>query len=661
MGMENGILTRTLRIDGMTCVNCQNRIARKLRSAAGVEAASASYTAGTATVTYNADAITVQEIVSIIEELDYSVRSSAPLPGGAAGTNRGREQGSRNVGILIIIVSVFVLARNFGFLNLFNAFPLAEAGMGYGMLFLIGLVTSAHCVAMCGGIGLSQTLSPTGSSAGGAGATTGAASSGGIAALRTLAGSGRARAFARPSLLYNAGRLVSYTAVGALVGALGQVISFSGALKGLVQLFAGVFMVIMGINMLGIFPALRRFAIRMPDFFARNMERETEAGAAGRGKGPLYVGLLNGLMPCGPLQAMQLYALSTGSPVKGALSMMLFALGTIPLMFGLGLLSSVLSGAFTKKVMTAGAALVVFLGLSMFANGWSLSGLASPLDMLGSGPGAGTLSTASYPGGGAAAEDGVQIVQSTLSSGRYPAITVEAGIPVKWTINAPPGSINGCNNRMIIREYGIEHRFTPGDNLIEFTPVKAGIFRYSCWMGMIRSSITVLDPAAVAAGDEENNYYDDDDIEEPEFAGFRIPVGEIGVAVIGEEEGRTVQRVTLELTDRGFVPAVVVVEAGVLTGLTFNNVSTRPGNFALRFPDYGQEVPIGAGETVLALAPRDDFDFSTADSEFYGYVKVVDDINAVDIEAVKAEAGGFETMIYPSSWFASGGGGARCH
>ena len=90
-------------------------------------------------------------------------------------------------------------------------------------------------------------------------------------------------------------------------------------------------------------------------------------------------------------------------------------------------------------------------------------------------------------------QNGVQIVNSTLLRNRYPAITVQQGIPVRWIIDAPPGSINGCNNRMIIREYGVNHTFKQGDNVIEFTPQKTGKFNYSCWMGMIRSTITVID------------------------------------------------------------------------------------------------------------------------------------------------------------------------
>ena len=274
--------------------------------------------------------------------------------------------------------------------------------------------------------------------------------------------------------------MISYTVVGGIVGALGSVISLSGGFRGIIQIIAGVFMVIMGVNMLDIFPWLRRFTLRMPKLFANRIDAEK-----GKSKSPLYIGLLNGLMPCGPLQAMQLYALSTGSPIAGALSMMLFSLGTVPLMFGLGALSSILSKKFTHKMMTTGAVLVAVLGLSMFSQGWSLSGFSGIAPV--------PASYGSAAGMDIVIKNDVQTVNSTLESGRYPAIAVQAGIPVRWIINAPQGSINGCNNRIFIPEYDIEYKFQTGENVIEFTPTEAGKFSYSCWMGMIRSSITVTD------------------------------------------------------------------------------------------------------------------------------------------------------------------------
>jgi hypothetical protein len=174
--------------------------------------------------------------------------------------------------------------------------------------------------------------------------------------------------------------------------------------------------------------------------------------------------------------------------------MLLFSLGTVPLMLGLGSLVSALGKKFTRKVMTVGAVMVVVLGLAMFSQGANLSGLSS-LSLLNCHTGSAAGKTQS----GVAAEsavqiiDGKQVVKSTLSSGRYPDITVQSGTPVKWLIDAPQGSINGCNNRMLIQEYGIEHSFETGENVIEFTPTEAGAFRYSCWMGMIRGTITVTE------------------------------------------------------------------------------------------------------------------------------------------------------------------------
>ncbi|MDR1655519.1 MAG: sulfite exporter TauE/SafE family protein [Treponema sp.] len=617
------ICERTIRIGGMTCVNCQNRIEKQLKSAAGVEEASVSYTTGTATLRYRARAIGFHEITRIIEKLGYRVLEDQASGSPASGTHIA--------GTLIIILALYMILRRFGISSMASAFPLAEAGMSYGMLFIIGLVTSVHCVAMCGGINLSQTLQKQ--------------------AQGAEVPKARSRfAVLVPSAFYNGGRIISYTLVGVFAGALGSVISVSGRFQGAVQLLAGIFMVIMGINMIGFFPALRRFNLRMPKFFAGKIDKEKESNG-----NPLFIGLLNGLMPCGPLQAMQLYALSTGSPVAGGVSMFLFSAGTVPLMFGLGALSSLLSGsfghAFSAKVMKVGAVLVSVLGLTMFTNGWSLSALPDPLDTL-----AAFLRPSVHEADSGSAftpviENGVQIIASSLSGGSYPAITVQEGIPVKWTINAPQGSINGCNNRMIIREYGIEHRFTPGENVIEFIPKKTGRFAYSCWMGMIRSSITVVRKGEAAALETEPDT-------SPWPAGADIAADAVAIAKMNGEGWQTV---TIDLRDEGFSPAIIVVQKFVAVEWTINNDSLDGGNSGLIVPAYYARVDINQGDNVIQFMPAADFDFSTQDNIFYGYVKAVDDIASVDIEAVKAEVSEFETLIYPDAWFEQTGGGASCH
>lgn len=449
--MDANVKTKKLRIGGMTCVNCQNTIQKKLRNTAGIKKAEVSYNGGTAVITYDTDIISLGDITAVIKRLGYDVLNRTQP------TTNSR----RTMGLLIIILSVYILIQQFGILNLLVPSQLAETNMGYGMMFVIGLITSVHCVAMCGGINLSQCIPQNG----------------------TIKEGSRFSSL-RPAFLYNLGRVISYTIVGFIVGALGSAITFSNTVQGGLKLVAGVFMVIMGINMLGIFPWLRRLNPRMPKIFANKINAEKV-----KSRSSFIVGMLNGLMPCGPLQAMQIYALSTGSPIAGALSMFLFSLGTVPLMFGLGVLSTVLSKKFTKKVMTVGAVFVVVLGLSMFSQGWSLAGFIDLPFISGTSNNEGSESSVIV-------KDGVQVINSTLSPGSYPSITVQAGMPVKWVIDAPKGSINGCNYKLYINEYGIEHQFKSGENIIEFTPTKSGTFNYSCWMGMIRGTIAVTEANA---------------------------------------------------------------------------------------------------------------------------------------------------------------------
>jgi plastocyanin domain-containing protein len=360
---------------------------------------------------------------------------------------------------------------------------------------------------------------------------------------------------------------------------------------------------------------------------------------------------------------MQLYALSTGSLIAGAFSMFLFSMGTVPLMFGVGALSAFLSSGergqgFARRVTRAGAILVTVMGLLMTGYGLNLSGLSLDFARNAFAAERTPASRAWRSDGGAEAqlpevEDGVQVVNSTLRGGRYPAIVVRQGLPVRWTIDAPAGSVNGCNNRMIIREYGIEYRFKAGANVIEFMPERTGRFTYSCWMGMIRSTITV-----VAEGEEVPVIAEAEGDIDPSPAGVVIQAEKVLKAEMAGNGAY--QTAAINLRDDGLDPAVIVFQRGLPAAWTINNDSLDPGNSRLVFPAYYAQIDMGPGDNVIELLPTADFDFSTADNVFYGFVKVVDDLNAVDIEAVRTEASDYETLIYPDAYFEAGAGGGCC-
>ncbi len=445
--MEHVILV----IDGMTCINCQNRIEQKLNNTDGISYAKVFYSQNKAEIDYDPELITLHQIGSMINELGYGVQRNK--------AERAFEKFKTPVIILLIII-LFALLQISGLLNILVPSRLADSQMGYGMLFIVGLLTSVHCVAMCGGINFSQSINS-------------------ITASKSFAG----------PLFYNIGRVISYTMIGFLLGLLGMFITGGAGggiptvLQGILKITAGVVMIIMGINLLGILPGFRRRMIGLPNCITKRINSLRQ----GNGE-PFIVGLLNGFMPCGPMQSMQIIALGSGNPITGALSMFMFSLGTIPLMMGLGTFVTAIGKRYARAVIKIAAMLVVVLGLAMFTQGGNLIGINNII------PDRVSKEYRSESNVAEISEKGDrQIVESDLELGAYPEITVYRGVPVRWTINVSDDVINGCNYKMILKEYDIIHEFSPGENVIEFTPDQTGSFQYTCWMGMIYGKINVID------------------------------------------------------------------------------------------------------------------------------------------------------------------------
>jgi uncharacterized protein len=454
-----------LLVHGMSCAGCEGKIRQAVERLDGVVACVAEYATSRVRVSYDPERVDRPRIEAAIRDAGYAVvDAEAASAAGAARSPRlvGGFQPLALGGIALLVLGLLLGLRASG---IFAAIPEVGAGIGYGLVFVVGLLTSLHCVAMCGAIGLSQSV------------------------IDGPAPASGARRFA-PALLYNAGRVAAYTAIGGIVGALGSVIGFSRSVQGIVVAVAGLFMILMGVTMLDLFPSLRRLVPRMPRGVGRLV------GKAGASR-PFVVGLLNGLMPCGPLQSMQIYALGTGSAAAGALSMLLFSLGTVPLMLGFGAVSALFPRGARARVVGVSALLVAFLGVGMVARGVSLSGASAPRVRAAA---AVAAPRGSLQGKVAEVRDGVQYVETTISASSYEPIVVQAGVPLRWNVKASSSTLTGCNNTMIVPSWGIEKRLVPGNNVIELVPGAAGDVRYSCWMGMIRSVIHVVSDLSAAAG-----------------------------------------------------------------------------------------------------------------------------------------------------------------
>ncbi|MDZ5010876.1 heavy metal transport/detoxification protein, partial [Clostridium perfringens] len=125
-----------------------------------------------------------------------------------------------------------------------------------------------------------------------------------------------------------------------------------------------------------------------------------------------------------------LFALGTGSSLKGALSMFIFALGTVPLMLTFGAISGFLSKGYTKKLVKFSGVLIIVLGIIMGNRGLALSGInLNPLGFMMKNSFASNASTDSSK---AVIEDGVQVINMTANNNGYSpnVFYVQKGIPV---------------------------------------------------------------------------------------------------------------------------------------------------------------------------------------------------------------------------------------
>ena len=462
---SSGIKTFRLKIGGMTCINCQKKIERGLLSLSGVKGAEVSWEKERAEVTFDEKAASLQKICSEIERLGYKVLD------GKNSAKRVRE----GLFYLLLIAIIFFFLQKSGLMNLLAPSDLASSNMGYGLLFVTGILTSVHCLAMCGGINASQSLMHL-AKIDGENKATGEGKTSLINGKKNLK---KALEIFTAPLLYNLGRVLSYSLIGTVLGTLGFFLSSASSenlsvplnLQGILKIIAGFFMLLAGLSLLDFFPFLRKFSPRLPAFISDRIALLQAKNAT-----PIIVGLLNGFMPCGPLQAMTLVALASSHPVKGGISMLAFGLGTLPLMLGLGSVLSILGKKYRRLVMKAGSILVIVMALSMLSQGFALGGW---------------LSSGSGGQSDIIMKDGKQLVKSTLNSYRYPVITVKKGIPVHWEIEAGEKELNGCNYKMIFPDFGFAYELGYGSNVIEFTPEKTGNFQYTCWMGMIRGVIKV--------------------------------------------------------------------------------------------------------------------------------------------------------------------------
>jgi sulfite exporter TauE/SafE/plastocyanin domain-containing protein/copper chaperone CopZ len=596
------IKKESIKVYDMTCNSCEHNVERALNKIDGVINAKASYSAQKVIVEYETELCSIEQLKEAINKAGYSTQNSNKV---------------KYVGFFIIVAAILLIG------NSTAGFDMNEKlnNASYLVLFVVGMLTSIHCVGMCGGIMLTQSLGKDGNNK--------------FQAIM-------------PSVLYNAGRIVSYTLIGGIVGALGSLFSLSLTAKAGIQIFAGVFMIMMGLNMAG-FSAFRKLSIKLP---------WSSCSVKNKPKAPFLVGMLNGLMPCGPLQTMQLYALSSGSAFQGALSMFIFSLGTVPLMLLFGVISGFLSKGYTKQLLKFSGFLVIVLGIIMGNRGLALAGVGVPnVSTMAQG-----LTTNKDAQAGQqniakpTIEDGVQVIRMTADNNGYTpnAFYVQKNMPVKWIVTG--SQLNSCNNAIVVPSLNIQKTLKSGENIIELTPNDKDI-NFSCWMGMIRGVIKVTDNL-----DSVDLTKPDSSIPQPN-SGMSCctgnPAGSVPQApsIYGNDLRQVstdrllrkanisgdVQSLSIKGIGYEFEPLVGVVQKGIKTKLSidFSSFDNKEGGFTL--------LNASSGDKIVSFSVTEDItnvEFNIDKSGTYVIVKdnmvvfaveVADSLQNANLEDIRKE------------------------
>lgn len=441
-------------IKGMHCRSCEILIGDKLQEIKTVRHVDVSFKEKCATV-YSKTALDMELVTDAIREAGYEIGEDKPKDWFSKNAS---DYADLSLAFLLLAV-LFVLGSGLG---LFNINVSGGNPSNLMIVLLVGLTAGVStCMAMIGGLVL------------------------GISARHTEKHP-EATAFQkfRPHLFFNLGRISSYFLFGGLIGMIGKVFQLSSPVLGGLTIAVGIVMLFLGLKLIEIFPRLTNSSFALPAGISRFLGIKKHHQKEYSHLNSMLVGGLTFFLPCGFTQAMQLYAMSTGNFLSGALIMGVFALGTAPGLLSIGGLTSVIKGAFAKMFFKFAGLVVIFLALFNISNGLNLTGWT--LDL-----GNNTSSTTQETN--VVIENGVQIarMKQTFSGYTPNQFIIKKGLPVKWIIDGEDS--NSCSSGVSVPKLGITKNLVHGENTIEFTPQETGKIKFTCTMGMYPGEFTVIE------------------------------------------------------------------------------------------------------------------------------------------------------------------------
>jgi sulfite exporter TauE/SafE len=293
-------------------------------------------------------------------------------------------------------------------------------------------------------------------------------------------------------------KLLSHVILGFFLGWLGSTVTLSLGMRLFFQGFAALFMFASAMNLLEVHPIFRYIVISPPKFARRLIRNNT---AADRLFAPGLLGFLTILIPCGVTQAMEILAISSASPIQGALIMGAFVLGTAPMFVLIGVATAKLSEVWrtyflrTAAILLIGMALYSLNGiLQVTDNPYSLQRLGPRLVKLLPPYDQSTGSSVKVQDPSVKLENGVQKVTLSITNRGYSPKTfkVQKDVPVELTLETT-GNVYSCATAFTFKAFNISEFLGPTDSKVKtFTPTKKGIYTFACSMGMYSGTMEVI-------------------------------------------------------------------------------------------------------------------------------------------------------------------------
>jgi uncharacterized protein len=462
--MEKQIKEQTYFVNGMHCASCEVLIEKSILELDGIESVDASMDKERVLIEYSKEKPTVERLNKIFKGQNY-VFSDKPIKKEEAGEKTNKKESLIIIASAAVLVAFFVIFNKIGLSGLFSV----NSKSSLPMFFVFGLLAGiSSCAALVGGLILSMSKQWA----------------------DIYSKEEKTSEKLTPHFMFNFGRIVSYIFFGMLLGLIGSKLKISLSFGSFLIIGVSVMMFFLALQMLGV-RAFRKFQIRMPKFVSRYIA--DESNFKGRYM-PFIMGALTFFLPCGFTITAQGLALISGNSLQGALIMLFFALGTTPVLLAIGLSSVKLYSRphLANRFVKIAGILVLFFAIFNINSQLNILGIKSLSDIK---PSSAKQIQNQSEEGFAPIVDGKQILKMDASSTGYSPnyFKVKAGIPVRWEITDKGTS--GCTNAVISKNlFDGQIALTPGKvSVKEFTPTKAGKYKFSCWMGMISGTIEVVD------------------------------------------------------------------------------------------------------------------------------------------------------------------------